>query len=71
VLVVLVQLVVQVAPQVRVHLVQLVVRVARVVQERSGMQTRYGVPANDLAWEISRNQAMMPGLSRSAVSVGY
>jgi hypothetical protein len=37
VLVVLVQLVVQVAPQVRVHLVQLVVRVARVVQERSGM----------------------------------
>lgn len=35
------------------------------------IQTRYGVPTEDLAWEINRNQAMMPGLSRGTVAVGY
>lgn len=36
-----------------------------------GIQTKYGVPAGALQWEVARNQAMMPGLSRGAASVGY
>lgn len=34
-------------------------------------QTRYGIPSDALAWEIARQQTMMPGLSRGQAAVRY
>lgn len=36
-----------------------------------GIAAQKGVRPDDFAWEISRNQGMMPGLSRGSVAVGY
>lgn len=34
-------------------------------------QTRYGIPAAALQWEVEHNRQMMPGLSRGQAVVGY
>jgi hypothetical protein len=36
-----------------------------------GMAAKKGIRPEDFAWEVARNQQMMPGLSRGGMSTGY